>query len=201
VFVSDDDSSSHAALKHTLEARMTLENLMEPPCGPDGKKLKDAGKLPAEMKEPTTFLVDPSPCCHVYGSYFYCLIACCHELYKMIVKYSFVTLLCNETKPWKTYGCLFEMEMNAGLYHQFNDHVHCSREWCKYVHIPKELWNKVNENNNNKLCNKEFNELIWNEAKSIHDLFVTNENHEILNHEFDSQKNEALNKAFTKVAP
>ena len=37
VFVSDDDSSSHAALKHTLEARMTLENLLEPPRGPDEK--------------------------------------------------------------------------------------------------------------------------------------------------------------------
>jgi len=37
VFVSDDDSSSRAALKHTLEARMTLENLLEPPCGPDGE--------------------------------------------------------------------------------------------------------------------------------------------------------------------
>jgi len=91
--------------------------------------------------------------------------------------------------------------MNAGLYHQFNDHVHCSGEWCKYVHIPAELWNDVNENNNNKLCNKVFDELIWNEAKAIHDLFVTDKNLDMLNHEFDSQKNEALNMAFTKVAP
>jgi len=89
----------------------------------------------------------------------------------------------------------------AGLYHQFNDHVHCSSEWCKYVHIPKELWITVNKNNNNKLRNKEFDELIWNEAKAIHDLFVMNENLEMLNHGFDLQKNEALNKAFTKVAP
>jgi len=43
-----------------------------------------------------------------------------------------------------------------------------------------------------------FDELIWNEAKA---LFVTDENLEMLNHEFDSQKNKALNKAFTKVAP
>jgi len=57
VFISDDNSSSHASLKHTLEARMTLENLTGPPCGPDGKKLKDTGKLPAEIKEPTTFLL------------------------------------------------------------------------------------------------------------------------------------------------
>jgi len=96
---------------------------------------------------------------------------------------------------------VFKTAMNAGLYHQFNDHVHCSGEWCKYVHIPPELWNVVNENNNNKLHNKVFDELIWNEAKAIHDLFVTDKNLEMLNHEFDSQKNKALNKAFTKVAP
>ena len=88
VFVSNDDSSSCAALKHTLEARMTLENLTEPPCGPDGKKLKDMEKIPAEMKEPTIFLVDPSNCHPVYRSYFYCLIACCHALKKLIVKFS-----------------------------------------------------------------------------------------------------------------
>jgi len=83
VFVSDDDSSSHAVLKHTLlEARMALENLIEPRHGPDGKKLKDTGKLPAEIKEPTTFLVDPSHCHCVYGSYFYYLIAHCHAFQK-----------------------------------------------------------------------------------------------------------------------
>ncbi len=96
---------------------------------------------------------------------------------------------------------VFKTAMNAGLYHQFKDHVHCSGEWCKYIHISPELWNAVNENNKNKLCNKVFDELIWNEAKAIHDLFVTDENLEMLNHEFDSQKNKALNKAFTKVAP
>ena len=37
VLVSDDDSSSRAALKHTLEARMYLEYLLEPPRGPDEK--------------------------------------------------------------------------------------------------------------------------------------------------------------------
>ena len=71
VFVSDDDSSSRAALKHTLEARMFLENLLEPPRGPDGGKMKDTGKLPAWMRVPTTFFIDPSHHCRVYGSYFY----------------------------------------------------------------------------------------------------------------------------------
>jgi len=76
---------------------------------------------------------------------------------------------------------VFETAMNARLYHQFNDHVHCSGEWSKYVHIPKELWNTVNKNNNNKLHNKEFNVHIWNEAKAIHNLFVMKKNIEMLN--------------------
>jgi len=92
VFVSDDNSSSHAALKHTLEARMTLENLTEPPCGPAGKKLKVTGKLPAWMRVPTTFSVDPLHCHHVYGSYFYHLIACCRAFKKLIVKSSSIIL-------------------------------------------------------------------------------------------------------------
>jgi len=165
------------------------------------KKLKDTGKLPAWMRVPTTFLVDPSHRHRVYGSYFYCLIARCCAFKKTdceVLIHNFgYAMKQNCGKPKDE----FKTAMNAGLYHQFNDHVHCSGEWCKYVHISPELWNEVNENNNNKLCNKVFDELIWNEAKAIHDIFVTDENLEMLNHEFDSQKNEALNKAFTKVAP
>ncbi len=172
---------------------MTLENLTEPACGLHGKKLKDAGKLPTEIREPTTFLMDPLHCQYVYRSYFYCLIACCHAFKKtdceVLINNFGYAMKQNHGKPKKE----FETAMNAGLYHQFNDHIHCSGEWCKYVHIPKELWNMVNENNNNKLHNKVFDELIWNEAKAIHDLFVTDENLEMLNHEFNSQKNEAVN--------
>jgi len=201
IFVSDDDSSSRAALKYTLEARMFLENLLEPPRGPDGKKLKDTGKLPGWMRIPTTFLVDPSHRRRVYGSYFYRLIARCRAFKKtdceVLIRNFGYAMKQNRGKPMDE----FKTAMNAGLYHQFNDHVHCSGEWCKYVHIDQSLWNEVNENNNNKLRNKVADEMIWNEAKAIHDLFVTDENLAMLNHEFDSQKNEALNKAFTKVAP
>jgi len=93
VFVNDDNSSSHAAWKHTPEARMTLENLTEPPHGPDGKKLKDTGKLPAWMRVPTTFFVDPLHRHCVYGSHFYHLIAHCHAFKKRIVKFSSVILV------------------------------------------------------------------------------------------------------------
>ena len=39
-----------------------------------------------------------------------------------------------------------------------------------------------------KLQNKHFDEHMYNEAKEIHDLFTSNENLHMLNHEFDSKK-------------
>jgi len=128
VFVSNDDSSSYAALKHTLEARMTLENLTEPPHGPDGKKLKDTGKLLTEIKEPTTFLIDPSHHHCVYGSYLYCLIAHCCAFKKtdceVLIHHFGYAMKQKCGKPMD----VFEIAMNASLYHQLNDHVHCSGE-------------------------------------------------------------------------
>jgi len=42
---------------------------------------------------------------------------------------------------------------------------------------------------------------MYLEAKTVHEQFTTDDNLWMLNHEFNSQKNEAMNKAFTKVAP
>ena len=53
VFVSDDDSSSHAALKHSYEDKICLNEPVDP-------KKKYSGKLPAWILEPILFLVDPS---------------------------------------------------------------------------------------------------------------------------------------------
>jgi len=39
---------------------------------------------------------------------------------------------------------------------------------------------------------------IWKQR--LHELFTTDKNLQMLNHEFDCQKNEAMNKAFTKIA-
>ena len=40
VFVSDDDSSSRAALRHSVESRMVIENLLQWPLDSGGKKLR-----------------------------------------------------------------------------------------------------------------------------------------------------------------
>jgi len=42
---------------------------------------------------------------------------------------------------------------------------------------------------------------MYLEAKAVHEQFTSDDNLQMLNLEFDSQKNEAMNKAFTKVAP
>ena len=48
--------------------------------------------------------------------------------------------------------------------------------------------------------NTVHDKVIYDEAKQIHDIFTPEENLNMMNHEFDSQENEALNKANTKLA-
>jgi len=55
IFVSDNDSSSQAALKHSYDDKILLNE-------PTDKKKKGSGKLPSCILEPILFLVDPSHC-------------------------------------------------------------------------------------------------------------------------------------------
>ena len=91
--------------------------------------------------------------------------------------------------------------MTAALEHEFNNHHFCSSKWCKYVSHPEVKWTKINIESGGKLKNKEDNKEMYEMVKNVHDLFLTDKNLLMLNHEYDSQKNEALNKAFSKVAP
>ncbi len=117
VFVSDDDSSSHAALRHNILDKTTVH-----PQDSKGKLLKSTGKLPACVKEPKRFLVDPSHCHRVYGSHLFRLIAHCHAFKKtdcevLIRNFGYaVKQNCGKTMPE------FEKGMNAANNHQFNDH-------------------------------------------------------------------------------
>ena len=67
--------------------------------------MKDTGKLPAWMRVPTTFLVDPLHRRRVYGSYFYRLIARCRAFKKTdceVLIHNFGYAM--KQKPWKTKG-------------------------------------------------------------------------------------------------
>ena len=66
IFVSDDDLSRRAALKHSYDDKILLNK-------PTDKKKKGSGKLPSWILE----LVDPSHCHHVYRSHIYKLMNHC----------------------------------------------------------------------------------------------------------------------------
>jgi len=90
--------------------------------------------------------------------------------------------------------------MNASFEHEFNNHS-CCGSWCKYAKLPPAEWKTLNAQSGCKLRDKVLDAHMYLEAKAVHEQFTTDENLEMLNHLFDSQKNEAMNKAFTKVAP
>jgi len=89
--------------------------------------------------------------------------------------------------------------MTAAFEHQYNMHWDCD-DWCTYVDIPEADWVAKNEAEDHWLRLKDFDIDLYNQARSIHFLFLKDENLAMCNHIFDA-KNEALNKAFTKVAP
>ena len=200
-FVSDDDSSSRAALKYSVEARKELDNTNDWPRDEKGHKVKDTGKLPAWIIEPLLFLVDPSHRRRVYGSHLFKL----HNRMSAFKKTDCECLIRNFGYAMKQNHCTpkdhFARAMDAAFHHHFNSHENCGN-WCPFVKYPKEEWDQVNrEKYHNKLRNKDIDKTIYDEAKAIHDIFTSDINLDMMNHEFDSQENEALNKANTKLAP
>jgi len=101
----------------------------------------------------------------------------------------------NQRKP----HAQFCIAMTASFEHEFNEHKFCGL-WCKYVKFPEEQWQNINVQTGYKLCSKILDAHMYLEAKAVHELFTTDKNLQMLNHEFDCQKNEAMNKAFTKIA-
>jgi len=94
----------------------------------------------------------------------------------------------------------FRIAMTASFEHEFNEHKFCG-SWCKYIKLPADQWQALNVQTGCKLHNKILDAHMYLEAKAVHEQFTSDDNLQMLHHEFDSQKNEAMNKAFTKVAP
>jgi len=73
-FISNDDSSSRAALRHLITTQILNNKIQLCPVDKNGwpvdknrRKVKDTGKLPLEINSIDTYLADPSHCCCVYG--------------------------------------------------------------------------------------------------------------------------------------
>jgi hypothetical protein len=79
--------------------------------------------------------------------------------------------------------------------HYFNIHSLCDPKWCKY-HNNKALSESEGSQKYRKVDSKEYKAM-----KEVHEKYTSDEMIKMLHHSFSSQKNEALNKAISHVAP
>jgi hypothetical protein len=79
--------------------------------------------------------------------------------------------------------------------HAFNEHSLCDSKWCRY-HNNIELTNTDSKKKYRNKLSKEYTIM-----KEIHDKHTSDDLIKMVHHDFLSQKNEALNKAISHVAP
>ena len=154
-----------------------------------------------EILEPETYLVDPSHRQRVYGRHLYQFQKKCSSFKKtdcdcLIRNFGFADKQ-NRHKSFEE----FTTAMKAAHEHHFNNHHYCSTEWCHFAKLPEDQWKLYNAQKGNKLRDAVKDKYIYEESKKIHERFTTPENLKMMHHEFDSQKNESLNKSSTTVAP
>ena len=137
--VADDDSSMKALVRHSYTERQANDpNYKWPRLRPKkpgtlGSKLRDTGKLPLEVPEPT-WLADPTHRTKVVASRFFglkskgkkesCGIGAADCL-RLKLYWGFMVKQ-NRTKTLEE----FELAALAPLEHLFDNHKHCG-EWCK----------------------------------------------------------------------
>ena len=94
----------------------------------------------------------------------------------------------------------FAKSMKAALEHHFDDHTYCDPTWCQFRTDSVRMADDTKRNKLRTKTNPQYN-AMYIAVKEIHDANTTPDNLHMLRHLFDSQKNEALNRALAKVAP
>jgi hypothetical protein len=201
-FISDDDTTSRAALKHCFKDKIKAGMIG---AGDIPKRLTSAGRLvpitdngrlPLYITPPTTFLADPNHRKKVYGKAFYNLISNRDvsvskndaEIMKLYFGYT--------QKQYKNESFdQFKIRFKAMFQHAFNVHTLCDSRWCPY-HNNKELSDTVGLKKYKNIESKEYKVM-----KEIHDKHTCDKLIKMVHHNFSSQKNKALNKAISHVAP
>jgi len=199
-FCSDDDSSSRAALRHPIQTQINKGYINEWPVdAKSGRQIKSTGRLPAEIHRISTYLVDPSHRRRVYGGQLYKLELKLRVLKKTdcecLIRNFGYAVKQNRDKS----EAEFAKAMAAALEHHFDNHEFCNPTWCQFREDSARI---ADPEKRIKLRNKENpdNKEMYDAVKIIHDENTTLANLRMLMHPYDSKKNEALNRAFTKVA-
>lgn len=90
----------------------------------------------------------------------------------------------------------FTLDMNAPLYHHFNDHQFCG-VWCKYREEPATEEDREKRRKRFRIKPSALFDCI----QKVYERFVTPDMLRQVFHTFSTQKNESLNKEIATVAP
>ena len=198
--VTDDDSTTRAALHHSLQDKLEVgiiknKKLDWPRI--NNRLAPDNGKLPLDVPVPVHFLADPSHRKKCYDK----------NLYKMAKDTKIKGFTKNDAQNLKeNFGyaqsqhiddddATFFKRFEASIEHVYNKHDNCDSHWCKY--------------HNNQLLTetegkKKFKDVRFPSYKTIraeHNKLTTKEKLAQIHHRFNSQKNESMNRSVAKFAP
>ena len=161
------------------------------------KKKPDNGKLPLDVPEPQLFLADPSHRKKVYGKY----------VYKIAKDTKVKGFTINDAKNLKdNFGYAqsqhtademptFQTRFVAAIEHIFNKHDNCDSAWCKYHNN-----HQLTESEGKKKY-KDVSYSCYPILRDIHDKLTSVEKLKQIHHQYNTQKNESMNRAIAKQAP
>jgi hypothetical protein len=156
------------------------------------------GRLPWFVTPPTRFLCDPTHRIRVIASYFF-------KLCKKFSETGVQTTDCERLKENMGYAHKqfrdvptleeYKKHWDAALWHMGNEHKFCDVSWCPYGYLPG---GKLPERNDHAL---DQGEKKFQSLKKVFYTYNTPHYLEQMHHPYDSQTNESLHQAVTKVAP
>jgi hypothetical protein len=196
-FISDDDTTTRAALKHCFKDRvkagMILATHIPKRLTSSGRLvlITDNGRLPLYITPPTTFLADPNHRKKVYGKAFYNLTSSKDvlvskndaEIMKLYYGYT--------QKQYKNESFdHFKIWFKAMFQQAFNIDTLCDSQWCPYYNN-KKLSDTVGVKKFKNIESREYKVM-----KEIHDKHTCDELIKMVHHNFSSQKMKLLTKPF-----
>jgi hypothetical protein len=205
--VGDDDSTTRAVLSLNLkeyqEAHPDVDRASYWPTfidKSDGKTKfkKNKGRLHWSVSPPEKMLADPTHRVRVIAKALFAYAS--NETRKHVTNADALRLKRNlgyahkqnKHKPYDEYV----KAMWAALYHHFNDHSKCSKDWCP--------WKPAGDRDpaeNTKGVKRSSDNNKWKNCLEVFETYLTDHYLQQTYHNFDSQKNESLNLKVATVAP
>ena len=88
--------------------------------------------------------------------------------------------------------------LQATLEHEFGDHRKCSEQWCRHL---KAKTDDERKELKTRWMNKEDNAVLYKVLNAVYEDFLTPSKITQMHHEYNTQKNEALNMKIARTCP